>query len=314
MKISNLIILCFVFSLISISLISKVGTGKEGNTLYVGRTEEYHNIQDAINASISRDTIFVNNGTYFENIYINKSITLTGENKRNTIIDGMFKDDAIKINANEVNISNFTIQNGLDSCINITNYTFNHFEIINPGVLPYGNYIFQNIIKNSITGIYVSGSSYNKIFNNTISNNSNFGISIYELRPRDIYNNPPPSSRIYTPSLCNLIYHNNFINNTINAYDEESNNWSYNKEGNFYDNYTGLDKNNDGIGDIPYPIAGGDNVDDYPLMMPYTGGELRLKEFYVDYDLVFMMLTIGVIVVIIFLIPIAYYWYKKNKI
>ncbi|MCK5396804.1 MAG: right-handed parallel beta-helix repeat-containing protein, partial [Thermoplasmata archaeon] len=80
----------------------------------------------------------------------------------------------------------------------------------------------------------------------------------------------------------NQIYHNNFINNTIQAIDNGTNNaWDngYPSGGNYWSDYTGVDFNStatqdvppaDGIGDTPYTnIAGGAGaLDNYPLMEP----------------------------------------------
>ena len=49
-----------------------------GNTLYVGGSGpgNYTKIQDAIDNASDGDTVFVYNGTYYENVVINKSIDL----------------------------------------------------------------------------------------------------------------------------------------------------------------------------------------------------------------------------------------------
>ncbi len=42
------------------------------------------------------------------------------------------------------------------------------------------------------------------------------------------------------------------------------------KEGNYWNDYEGVDTNGDGVGDTPYKIPGGNNIDWYPLMKPPT--------------------------------------------
>ena len=73
---------------------------------------------------------------------------------------------------------------------------------------------------------------------------------------------------IWTNAFNNLFFHNNFIGNEIQAWDEGSNSWDNGKEGNYWDDYDGSDTNGDGIGDTPYDIPGGENKDRYPLMNP----------------------------------------------
>jgi hypothetical protein len=85
----------------------------KGSWFYVGGSGQgnYSTIdQDMENAS-NGDTIFVYSGIY-ERIVITKSLTIIGEKKYTTIIDGMGIGSVVYIGANHVNLSGFIIQNG----------------------------------------------------------------------------------------------------------------------------------------------------------------------------------------------------------
>jgi len=143
------------------------------------------------------------------------------------------------------------------------------------------NTIHSNIISsNSNDAFYMWCSSGNKIYSNKISGSSNgFEIWIYSSGNSIYENNITNNNKgvyIYYPSYAsnsNLFYHNNFIENSENnTYDKCTNNW-FNEtleEGNYYDDYTGTDTDEDGIGDVPYNISAGDNQDLYPLMEVYV--------------------------------------------
>ena len=65
----------------------------KGNILYVGGggPNNFTKIQYAIDNATFGDTVFVYSGTYYENIEVDRSITLIGENSATTIIDGSDK-------------------------------------------------------------------------------------------------------------------------------------------------------------------------------------------------------------------------------
>lgn len=74
----------------------------------------YLTIQQAIDAAETLDghTIVVASGTYYENVNVNKSLSIVGENRDTTIIDGSGKGIVLYVTANRVRISNLTVQNG----------------------------------------------------------------------------------------------------------------------------------------------------------------------------------------------------------
>jgi len=149
------------------------------------------------------------------------------------------------------------------------------------------NYIFNNNITNNDDGIYLICSSNNNMIrlNNILNNNEN-GINLQytnnnSIIENNISKNQNNSIKITLDSNDNLIYHNVFINNTSNGFDECNNTW-YNstlEEGNYYDDYSGIDVDYDGIGDTPYNISGDDNQDLYPLMYPFGFGPVAYWKF-----------------------------------
>jgi parallel beta-helix repeat protein len=130
------------------------------------------------------------------------------------------------------------------------------------------NTISENYIANNNDGIAVEN-MYNNIVENTITNNSDIGIFLNGAGYNNIIgNNITNNKRGIVVSICydNVIYHNNFVNNINHVETDNSNDiWDNGEEGNYWDNYTGLDSDEDGIGDTPY-IIDENNQDNYPLM------------------------------------------------
>ena len=159
-----------------------------GNTIYVDDDggADYTRIQDAIDNASDGDTVFVYSGTYYENLIVDKSISLIGENKDTTIIDGYENGDVVYITTDGVTISDFTIMNGKDG-------------YLHAGVDIYASYttISNNIIKNNFVGIAIwdNYDHYgvvlygNVISDNTISSNSFEGIWLYHCKLSTVTNN-----------------------------------------------------------------------------------------------------------------------------
>ncbi len=144
----------------------------------------------------------------------------------------------------------------------------------------HGNIIYRNTIKGNDWGIYQHNSDYDIIFENVIEGCSIYGFKIFGDNSK--------------------IYHNNFMDNAEHAYGSSPNIFDdgYPSGGNYWDDYDGEDyyqgpgqniSGSDGIGDTPYYIPGGSNLDNYPLMKPYDLNpptiEFQIQERYIEVKL-----------------------------
>lgn len=247
---------------------------------------DFTSIQEAINASSNNEIINVSSGIYIEHIVINKSVKLFGESMKDTIINGVNQGDVISVTENgSVQITGFTIKNSGEN----RRFPFNAGIKINSN----DNLITGNKIMDNSNGIVSYLGSNNMFSQNYFSNNSKYGIMLYSEEKDYVTNNSFNNNQygLYVKgsqfsiieynvfqqnniglSFCcgatnNNAYLNNFINNTeSHVYDEYKlqNTWTHSENGgNYWDNYTGTDANNDGIGDTPYLIR--EEEDDEPI-------------------------------------------------
>jgi len=177
--------------------------------LYVGGNggNNYSNIQDAINNASDGDEIFVysHSSPYNENIVIDKSIKLIGEDKNTTKILGDSTSEAVNILADEVEISGFAIQNIYDWSVGVV-------------LLSNSNVIKDNNISDNGCAIRIENSNNNVISRNIVSNNT-YGMYTYSdsndniLTYNDISNNEYGIIFIYSINFTisnNVIYNNKY--------------------------------------------------------------------------------------------------------
>jgi len=266
--------------------------------------DDFEKIQEAINNATEGSRVLVKAGTYYENVVVNKSISLVGECRRSTIIDASARSHVVTISANNVLLSGFTFRNGSMGArsyygINVCNvdnsYISNNTIIGNfVGIKlgdklrgATGHVIRNNNITKNRYGIFLDHSDGNIISGNIVSANKWNGIELAWCEGNVICANTISTNKAYgleiyvsTPARHNVIYHNNFINNTfrvsvsgyVNVWDDD-----YPSGGNYWSEYTGVDlyggpyqnaTGSDGMGDTPYVIDGY-NRDRYPLMNPF---------------------------------------------
>ena len=138
-------------------------------------------IQDALNMATDGDTIQVSPGTYAGNFSIKVSVSLIGLDKTTTIIDGNAASHVIRVNANNVYISVFTIRNA-DKGVYVRHVS--------------GTVVYSNILTNCNASIYVSyGSSNSNVTGNIMINNLDYGVRLFNttgntITGNTVFNNP----------------------------------------------------------------------------------------------------------------------------
>ncbi len=181
------------------------------------------------------------------------------------------------------NICNYNNYDGIaiysGYLIDIVNNTCNYNDVGISVWANNNNFTRNTCNSNNQYGIFISRADWNSFKFNNISNNpigirleNNNGYNIF--LENEISYNTNVGFSIESGSFDNDIYHNFFISNSKQAEDNANNNWDYKHEGNYWDDYTGLDNGandrvaGDGIGDtqIPHP---GPGLDNYPFMRPY---------------------------------------------
>ncbi|HVO36584.1 MAG TPA: right-handed parallel beta-helix repeat-containing protein [Candidatus Acidoferrum sp.] len=118
-------------------------------------------IQGAINAANPGDTIYVDVGTYFENICLNKSVLLVGKSREGSVIYGNTTTNVVMVNASDATLVNFTIRNS--ALEPWTGIRLDHVSNCNVSR--------NNLTADNLLGLQVVASSYNVIRENTFSGN-----------------------------------------------------------------------------------------------------------------------------------------------
>jgi len=220
---------------ISISLASD---GATAATWYVDDDggADFDNIQDAIAGAADGDTIRVYEGTYEENVVVNKRLDLFGNGSWNTIIDGGGSGDVVSVTADWVNMSGFSVTdsgtsagdagmelNGVQNVAIVNNTcdgNLNGIRLVDSD---------QNLLQNNSCqgngdhGVILESSSSNRIRLNNLSSNQDNGLYLYD----DCDDNIIENNRFYDQAGSGILINgrtpksngNKFMNNTLASND-----------------------------------------------------------------------------------------------
>ena len=197
--------------------------------------DDYPTIQAAVNAAFENDTVFVRNGTYYENVVVNKTVALVGEDAMSTVIDGGGSGYVVRVSANGVNVSGFTIRNSgyypngagikLENtshcCMAGNNITANLFFAGVWFSFSFNNTVSGNNITNNGNGVYIDSSFNNTVSGNNITNDGNNGVFLIDsfnntVSENNITNNNSGVSLERSDS--NTVSGNNITNSSSGVY------------------------------------------------------------------------------------------------
>lgn len=250
--------------------------GKNGEGPWDGSLDHpYLNITSGIEHASDGDVVFVRNGTYTEHVTINKTLTLEGENRFETIINGDYSGTVVRVVAHNVHLTEFTIMNS-----GLFHYYLSGIYLEGSN----GSIITNNIVINNYKGILFESSSSNLLAGNEASENIE-NVYLINSHSNNIMNNKLGALDNETFGLLlansnnNTFVHNTFIAGPgahILSSTESANRWDDGTEGNYWSDYAGTDNDQDAISDSPRIISLSDR-DNYPLMGTHD-------DFAIDYE------------------------------
>jgi parallel beta-helix repeat protein len=198
---------------------------------------DFTRIQDAINNASDGDTIIVHSGVYYENVVVNKSVTLKGIFY--PVVNAGGGGSAVTLTADGITVEGFNVtrcfwnEGGFRVISNSNNITGNNVYGNRYGIRVYNssnNIITGNKVSNNVFGISLFSSSKNTITGNDASNNGGEGINLWNssnniITANNVCNNDGEAT-IQFFFCYDFITSNNLRNNGggIGLYDSSNNN------------------------------------------------------------------------------------------
>ena len=241
-----------------------------------------------INLESSNNNIITQNKIQ-QSVYGIKTATSTGNN----------------INHNNISQTGYSIHLSLTSTGNTLSYNNVTGQTAGIYVNSDSNIIHHNTVPNSDYGIWLYNSKYVQVYYNNIHDGS-YGIRIqwstatlsfnnisynkiyhneygWGIEAVSSYNNTFIGNWIQenawgislSSAAYNLLYRNNFINNSVQATTNAVNTWDKNGNGNHWSDHTTPDANGNGIVDTVYRITPGQ--DNYPLVRTWSQHDIAIQ-------------------------------------
>jgi parallel beta-helix repeat protein len=182
-------------------------------TVAKGGGGDYITIQAAIDNAIDGDTIYVWEGIYFENVIVNKRVSIIGNGTDKTYVNGSRVGDVFFIDTDGVSIAGVNISYSAIHSQPLWAYHYAGIEL---------NYvrnvhIYDVVCTDNFFGIFINNSDYNTIEDNKIIKNKFDGIFFISSENNTIKNNICSLNEngmfLYSQSNTNLIFKNSCDSN-----------------------------------------------------------------------------------------------------
>jgi parallel beta-helix repeat protein len=197
----------------------------------------FSSVQQAINEAENGSTIYVPVGIFYENVVVNKTVSLVGASGFSSIIDGSNNGTVVEVTANGVVIRGFKLQNSgygwtrhgiyvymADYCIIEDNHLFKDCHNIRL------NYSLGSTIKgNTIDGVMTQPTMYGIRVENSVnctveSNHVSDCVGAVHLQnatecvvARNLIDRNSQGIRFYTPCTYNEVFENDVCNNSYDG-------------------------------------------------------------------------------------------------
>jgi parallel beta-helix repeat protein len=184
--------------------VNETGWWRDGGAFYGSGTP----IQAAVNAADNGDSIYVYNGSYTENVGVNKRLTLQGEGADVVIVTAANAEDHVfEANANWMTISGFTVTGAKNMYAKKAGIYLHYADHCS---------IYGNNASNNVYGIRLSGSSNNNIIaDNTVNSNNVYGIYLSPYSGWDYPTNNTFTNNVVNSNADGGIFLTQSTNNTL---------------------------------------------------------------------------------------------------
>jgi len=212
------------------------------------REKPFNKVQNGVDAADDDDTVRVWEGTYYENVVVNKSVSLVGNGSEETTIDANGTRNGVMIEANWVNLSGFMMTGARES----GGENESKWTGVGIYVTSSNNSIFWNNCSNNTVGIaLLNSTSNNTVQGNIAGSNLKTGINTVHSDTNRLTSNMIWDNGIngiyFSKSTDNIIEDNSICYNGNTSGNYRAGIWIYRADDNMYINNTVSNNNRSGL-------------------------------------------------------------------